>query len=91
MNPTPSLRLNGTLAEPRFKIGQDVQLKTGGPEMVVNRCTPAPDGGFIVNTIWFGEKGRAEEHGSYQERELTARSPNNRGAAINASVGRAGL
>lgn len=62
-----------TPAEPIFKIGQDVHLKTGGPEMVVNQCTLGPDGGFVVDTIWFGV-GRAEERGTYSEGLLQARS-----------------
>jgi uncharacterized protein YodC (DUF2158 family) len=60
-------------AAPRFAIGQDVHLKTGGPEMVVNQCTPGPDGGFIVNTIWAGAGG-AEQHGTYLEGLLEARA-----------------
>jgi uncharacterized protein YodC (DUF2158 family) len=64
--------LDRTLDEPRFKIGQDVHLKTGSPEMIVNQCTQAPDGGFIVDTIWFGEGG-SEKYGTYQEGELEAR------------------
>jgi uncharacterized protein YodC (DUF2158 family) len=63
----------GEPAEPRFKIGQDVHLKTGGPEMVVNKCTQGPGGGFIVDTIWFGV-GRAEERGTYPEGLLEARA-----------------
>ena len=57
------------LAVPRFRIGQDVHLKTGGPEMVVNRCTQGPDGDFIIDTIWFGME-RNEEHGTYLEKLL---------------------
>jgi uncharacterized protein YodC (DUF2158 family) len=72
MNSTASNRLPATLAEPRFRIGQDVHLKTGGPEMIVNQCTQDPDGRFIVDTIWFGV-GRAEERGTYQEGLLEAR------------------
>jgi uncharacterized protein YodC (DUF2158 family) len=72
MNNTTSNLLATTLAEPRFKIGQDVHLKTGGPEMVVNRCTQDPDGSFLVDTIWFG-LGRAEERGTYRETLLEAR------------------
>lgn len=72
MNNTALNRLPATLFEPRFRIGQDVQLKTGGPEMIVNQCTQDPDGGFIVDTIWFGV-GRAEERGTYQEGLLEAR------------------
>jgi len=71
MTNTASNQPPATLAEPRFKIGQDVHLKTGGPEMVVNQCTQDPDGKFIVDTIWFGA-GRAEERGTYQEGLLEA-------------------
>jgi uncharacterized protein YodC (DUF2158 family) len=60
------------LAEPKFKIGQDVHLKTGGPDMVVNQCTQGADGAFIVNTIWFGV-GNAEERATYQEALLEAK------------------
>lgn len=60
-------------AEPRFKIGQDVHLKTGGPDMVVNQCTAGPDGAFVVATVWFGAEG-TEEHGSYLEGLLEARA-----------------
>ena len=72
MTNTASDRLPATLAEPRFKIGQDVHLKTGGPEMVVNQCSQDPDGTFIVDTIWFGV-GSAEQRGTYQEGLLEAR------------------
>jgi uncharacterized protein YodC (DUF2158 family) len=60
-----------TLAEPRFKIGQDVHLKSGGPEMVVNQNTQGPDGKFMVDTIWFGV-GNTEERGNYHEALLEA-------------------
>ncbi len=63
---------HSALAEPRFKIGQDVHLKTGGPEMVVNQCTQGADGSFLVNTIWYGV-GNAEERATYQEVLLEAR------------------
>jgi uncharacterized protein YodC (DUF2158 family) len=66
MTNTTSHQPSATLAEPRFKIGQDVHLKTGGPDMVVNQCTQGVDGKFVVDTIWFGI-GRAEERGRYQE------------------------
>jgi uncharacterized protein YodC (DUF2158 family) len=71
MTNTASNHLPATFAEPKFKIGQDVRLKTGGPEMVVNRCTQEPDGKFIVDTIWFGV-GSAEQRGTYQEGLLEA-------------------
>jgi uncharacterized protein YodC (DUF2158 family) len=74
MNPAASNRTAETPAGPRFKIGQDVHLKSGGREMIVNQCTRTADGGFIVDTIWFGE-GRAEEHGTFQEEQLEARIP----------------
>ena len=73
MTNTASNHLPATFAEPKFKIGQDVHLKTGGPEMVVNQCTQGPDGTFIVNTIWFGV-GNAEERGNYQEALLEAQA-----------------
>ena len=60
-------------AEPKFKVGQDVHLKTGGPEMVVNRCTQDTDGKFVVDTIWFGA-GRTEERATYQEELLEAQA-----------------
>jgi uncharacterized protein YodC (DUF2158 family) len=66
MTNTASNHLPATPAEPKFKIGQDVHLKTGGPAMIVNRCTQDTDGKFVVDTIWFGV-GRAEERGTYQE------------------------
>ena len=66
MTNTASNHLPATSAEPKFKIGQDVHLKTGGPAMVVNRCTQDTEGKFVVDTIWFGA-GRAEERGTYQE------------------------
>jgi uncharacterized protein YodC (DUF2158 family) len=72
MSITASNRRPETPAEPIFKIGQDVHLKTGGPEMTVNQCTQGPDGRFIVDTIWFGA-GRAEEHATYLEGLLEAR------------------
>jgi uncharacterized protein YodC (DUF2158 family) len=73
MNTTFTKAFAETPAEPMFKIGQDVHLRTGGPEMIVNQCSPGPDGGFIVDTIWFGV-GRAEERGTYPEGLLRARS-----------------
>ena len=74
MNTTSAKAFVETPAEPIFKIGQDVHLRTGGPEMIVNQCTRGRDGGFIVDTIWFGV-GRAEERGTYPEGLLQARSP----------------
>lgn len=64
---SPATMLSGS----RFKIGQDVHLKSGGPEMVVNRCTQDLAGHFVIDTIWFGEGG-GEEHGSYREELLEA-------------------
>lgn len=74
MNTTSATAPAEAPAQPMFKIGQDVHLKTGGPEMIVNRCTRGPDGEFIVNTIWFGV-ARTEEHGTYPEGLLQARAP----------------
>jgi uncharacterized protein YodC (DUF2158 family) len=71
MTKTASKYLPATSAEPKFKIGQDVHLKTGGPQMIVNQCTQDMDGKVVVHTIWFGV-GRTEEHGAYQEGLLEA-------------------
>jgi uncharacterized protein YodC (DUF2158 family) len=63
-------------ASPRFNIGQDVQLKLGGPKMVVNRSTLGLDGEFVVDTIWFdGADKRDEARGTYQEALLEAPNP----------------
>ena len=62
-------------AEPKFKIGQNVHLKTGGAEMIVNQCIQGPDGKFVVHTIWFKptmDNRRAEARGSYPEALLDA-------------------
>jgi len=62
-------------AEPKFKIGQNVHLKTGGAEMVVNQCVQGPDGKFVVHTIWFNataDNRTAEARGSYPEALLDA-------------------
>jgi uncharacterized protein YodC (DUF2158 family) len=59
--------------EPRFKIGQNVHLRTGGPEMVVNQSTQGLDGKFVVDTIWFDVNNRGSEaRGTYQEELLDA-------------------
>jgi uncharacterized protein YodC (DUF2158 family) len=71
MEKIPSGQPHALPAEPRFKIGQDVHLKAGGPQMVVNQCTLGPDGKFMINTIWFGT-GNSEERGNYQEALLEA-------------------
>ena len=58
-------------AEPRFKIGQNVHLKRGGPEMVVNQCTQGLDGKFVVDTIWFDVNNRrTEARATYREELL---------------------
>jgi uncharacterized protein YodC (DUF2158 family) len=68
---TSSQQTVSVSAEPRFKIGQNVHLKTGGPEMVVNQCTPGLDGKFVVDTIWFDVSNRGTEaRGAYQEELL---------------------
>ena len=65
--------------EPRFKIGQNVHLKTGGPEMVVNQCTQGKDGKFVVDTIWYdgrsNENSRSEGRATYQEDLLDGDAP----------------
>ena len=66
---------SATLSEPKFKIGQNVHLKTGGAEMVVNQCVQDPDGKFVVHTIWFSataDNRNAEARGSYPEALLDA-------------------
>jgi uncharacterized protein YodC (DUF2158 family) len=55
-------------ATPRFRIGQNVRLKSGGPDMIVNRCALGLDGKFVVDTIWFDiVDGKMEAFGTYQE------------------------
>ena len=71
MTNTASKHRPATFSEPKFKIGQDVHLRTGGLEMIVNQCTRDTDGKFVVDTIWFGV-GRTEERGTYQEGLLEA-------------------
>jgi uncharacterized protein YodC (DUF2158 family) len=70
---TNTSSIQATLAEPRFKIGQDVHLRTGGPEMVVNQCTQGLDGKFVIDTIWFEVDRRTEARATYQEELLDAR------------------
>jgi uncharacterized protein YodC (DUF2158 family) len=75
MEKTSSEQTDSVPAEPRFKIGQNVHLKTGGPEMIVNQCTQGLDGNFVVDTIWFDVKdGRTEARGTYQEELLDAQN-----------------
>lgn len=55
---------------PRFRIGQNVRLKSGGPDMIVNYCALGVDGKFVVDTIWFEvsvNDGRVEASGTYKE------------------------
>ena len=55
-------------AMPQFRIGQNVRLKSGGPEMIVNRCALGLDGKFVVDTIWFDiVDGKMEAFGTNQE------------------------
>jgi uncharacterized protein YodC (DUF2158 family) len=66
---------NAARAEPKFSIGQNVHLKTGGAEMIVNQCVQGVDGKFVVHTIWFDatiDNRRAEARGSYPEALLDA-------------------
>ena len=63
------------LSEPKFKIGQNVHLRTGGAEMVVNQSVQGPDGKFVVHTIWFNatvNDRTAEARGSFPEALLDA-------------------
>ena len=74
MEKTSSEQTDTVPAEPRFKIGQNVRLRTGGPEMVVNQCTQGSDGKFVVETIWFDVTNRrTEARATYQEELLDAR------------------
>jgi uncharacterized protein YodC (DUF2158 family) len=55
---------------PRFRIGQNVRLKSGGPVMIVNHCALGLDGKFVVDTIWFDvtvDGRKAEASGTYKE------------------------
>jgi uncharacterized protein YodC (DUF2158 family) len=66
---------NPAPGEPKFNIGQNVRLKTGGAEMVVSECVQGVDGKFVVHTIWFNptiENRMAEARGSYPEALLDA-------------------
>jgi len=66
---------NPAPGEPKFKIGQNVHLKTGGAEMIVNQCIQGSDGKFVVHTIWFNptiDNRRGEARGSYPEALLDA-------------------
>ena len=73
MEKTSSEQTDSVPAEPRFKIGQNVHLKTGGPEMIVNQCTQGLDGKFVVDTIWFDVNNKGTEaRGTYQEELLDA-------------------
>jgi uncharacterized protein YodC (DUF2158 family) len=66
---------NAAPAEPKFKVGQNVRLKIGGAEMIVNQCIQGADGTFVVHTIWFDaitDNRRAEARGSYPEALLDA-------------------
>jgi uncharacterized protein YodC (DUF2158 family) len=61
--------------EPKFKIGQNVHLKTGGAQMIVNQCIQGADGKVVVHTIWFNptsDNRTAEARGSYPEALLDA-------------------
>jgi uncharacterized protein YodC (DUF2158 family) len=72
MQKTSSKQTDSEAAEPRFAIGQNVQLKTGGPIMVVNQCTRDADGKLVVDTIWFDVSDKKEARGTFQEELLYA-------------------
>jgi uncharacterized protein YodC (DUF2158 family) len=66
---------SSSLVEAKFKIGQNVHLKSGGPEMTVNHCIQAADGKFTVHTIWYDttvENRRTEARATYPEALLDA-------------------
>jgi hypothetical protein len=70
-----TVHIKAAPAEPKFNIGQNVHLKTGGAEMIVNQCVQGLDGKFVVHTIWFAatiDNRRAEARGSYPEALLDA-------------------
>jgi uncharacterized protein YodC (DUF2158 family) len=55
----------------RFKVGDTVRLKSGGPLMTVSSLTTDFDGHPVVNTTWF-DKNDKECSGSYLKDMLTA-------------------
>jgi uncharacterized protein YodC (DUF2158 family) len=55
----------------RFKVGDTVRLKSGGPLMTVSSLTTDFDGHPVVKTTWF-DKSDKECSGSYLKDMLTA-------------------
>jgi uncharacterized protein YodC (DUF2158 family) len=53
---------------PMFRIGQNVRLRSGGPDMIVNDSTLGVDGKFMVATVWYDiMDGQTTAFGSYKE------------------------
>ena len=66
-------RTTQTEPTPRFRIGQNVRLKSDGQEMIVNDSALGLDGEFTVATVWFDAiDGQTEVFGSYKEALLNA-------------------
>lgn len=59
------------MAQHKYKIGDTVRLKSGGPLMTVNSLTNDMDGRPIVLTTWF-DKNEKECTGQYLEDMLDA-------------------
>jgi uncharacterized protein YodC (DUF2158 family) len=55
----------------KFKVGDTVRLKSGGPLMTVSSLTTDFDGHPVVKTTWFDKDDR-ECSGSYLKDMLTA-------------------
>jgi uncharacterized protein YodC (DUF2158 family) len=62
------------MAERKFKIGDTVQLKSGGPIMTVSGLTDDAAENYGVNTAWFAGNGK-ECNGSFLEAILEVYSP----------------
>jgi uncharacterized protein YodC (DUF2158 family) len=58
------------MIERRFKIGQTVYLRSGGPNMTVSRLTSDPDGRPSVRTIRFATSGDRRWTGTFMEEWL---------------------
>lgn len=59
------------MAEHKFKVGDTVRLKSGGPLMTVSSLTQNLNGKPVVNTTWF-DKNDKECSGQYLEDMLSA-------------------
>jgi uncharacterized protein YodC (DUF2158 family) len=62
------------MAERKFKIGDIVQLKSGGPIMTVSGLTDNAAESSVVDTTWFAANEK-ECNGSFLEAILEAYSP----------------